>query len=144
MTFRPKTIEQQIDCLARLSGASESFICQVKALFTKKGIPLDSDAAPYQKALEDAFHREEAIRVTSQRARKCLVELHENFGKIGHAYVKQVEQLRKIQSNLRDQARKLRKKTDKQSVTIRGDHRSYVTKPQPDSLPMVPGPEETQ
>ena len=30
------------------------------------------------------------------------------------------------------------------AVTIRGDHRTYITRPQTEELPMVPGPKEVQ
>lgn len=149
MTFDPKTISDQIECLARLTGATDSFVCQVKALFTRKGIPLEADSSPYVKALEEAFRREESIRANSQRARESISALHQNFSKVGQAYVKQVEQLKKIQSNLREQTQKLRRdrrpgKPAPQSVRIKGDHRTYVTRQQRDGYPMVPGPKDVQ
>jgi hypothetical protein len=143
MEFEPKSILQQIECLARLTGASESFVGQVKALFTQKGISLDEDASPYLHALEEAFRREESIRSNSSRARKSLSGLQSNFNKIGQAYVKQIDQLRKMRSNLQGRRRK-RGRLSIPPVSIQGDHRTYVTPPQRETMPMVPGPEEIQ
>ena len=50
------------------------------------------------KALEEAFRREEHIRTSTQRARENIARLHNNFNRVGKAYVRQLEHLRKIQS----------------------------------------------
>ena len=62
MQFEPKSIADQIQALAQLTGAPESFIAQVRALFERKGISLLTDSAPYINALEHAFRREHSIR----------------------------------------------------------------------------------
>ncbi len=149
MTYEPKTISDQIECLARLTGAPDSFVDQVKCLFSNKGIDLDDNASPYLDALEDAFRREESIRCSSFRARENIAKLQHNFQKVGKAYVKQISQLKKIQSSLQEQSRRLRRasgrvRSNKTHVTIKGDHRTYVTRPERDDLPMVPGPKEVQ
>ena len=82
MSYEPKSIEQQIDCLARLTGAPESFVNQVRQLFNSKGISLDDDAEPFVPALEEAFRREESIRCSTHRARQNLSKLQESFRKI--------------------------------------------------------------
>ena len=86
MQFEPKSISEQIECLARLTAAPGSFVVQVKSLFSRKGISLDEDATPYLKALEEAFKREENIRSTTQRARQNIRKLQKNFNRIGQAY----------------------------------------------------------
>ncbi len=149
MTYEPKTISDHIECLARLTGAPDSFIDQVKSLFSNKGIDLSDNASPYLDALEDAFRREESIRCSSFRARENIAKLQQNFQKVGKAYVKQISQLKKIQSSLQEQSRRLRRasgrvRNNKTHVTIKGDHRTYVTRPERDDLPMVPGPKEVQ
>jgi hypothetical protein len=68
MPGEPRTIDDHILCLARLTGASETFVCEVRALFIRRGIALDSNAAPYLAALEDAFLREERTRAVPQPA----------------------------------------------------------------------------
>jgi hypothetical protein len=147
--FEPKSIAEQIDCLARLTGAPRSFVCQVKELFSRKGIDLDSDASPYLRALEEAFRREESIRTSANRARRNIAALHDNFNRIGKSYVRQLERLREMQTNLKSRSEKMRghykgRRQKKGQISIPGSHRSVVTRQQSDELPMVPGPEETQ
>jgi hypothetical protein len=150
MTYDPKSIEEQIRCLARLTGAPGSFVDQVRALFVSKGIPLDTDATPFVEALEDAFRREETIRASSARARRQMAKLRDDFRKVGRAYVDQLSQLRRLQSSLKEQSRRLRGKPPRQRkqratrVAVQGDHRSLVTRTEREQLPMVPGPEEPQ
>jgi hypothetical protein len=150
MTFEPKTIAEQIECLARLTGAPQSFVCQVKDLFYKKGIALTSDAAPYLTALEEAFKREEAIRTNAQRARQNIHRLATNFNKIGRSYVRQLEQLKKIQSDLHEQGKRLRRHARRAPRTRARIEAApeipskFMTPPVNDQIPMVPGPEEEQ
>jgi hypothetical protein len=124
MTYQPKSIEEHIDCLARLTDAPGYFVEQVRALFTSKGISLDTDA-------------------------NHITKLRDNFRKVGEAYVDQISQLRRLQSSLKEESRRLRTKVAPQRttptrVTISGDHRSLVTKTVREQLPMVPGPKEPQ
>jgi hypothetical protein len=147
--FEPKTIEEQIDCLAKLTGAPESFVLQVRELFSKKGIPLDSDASPYLRALEEAFKREENIRANARRARRSISKLADNFDKIGKSYVRQLEHLKRIQSSLQEQElRAAPKKPSRKSSRRRAAgtdlQRPFVIRQENDHLPMVPGPEEDQ
>ena len=149
MIFEPKTIGEHIKCLARMTGAPESFVGQVRGLFSTKGISLDEDASPYVNALEEAFRREESIRTSSRRARHNIARLQDNFNRIGKAYVQQLEQLHRVRTNLSPQGRR---ETKAASVTrktgtelaIPGDHRTYVTRPQTEEMPMVPGPKDEQ
>ena len=150
MNFDPKSISDHIECLARLTGAPSTFIAQVKALFERKGILLSADAAPYLKALDEAFRREETIRSSTRRANKAFVPSQKNFSKIGQAYVKQAERLRDNSDELRERTRRVlggaapAKRKRSQSIAVQGDHRSYITSAQRDELPMVPGPKEVQ
>ena len=134
--------------LASLIGASDTFVLQVKTLFSRKGIPLESDAEPYVLALEEAFRREESIRVTTTRARASIVQLEQNFSRIGEAYVRQLDQLKRIQVQLHKQTRQLTRDAESNAegnteVQIPGgDHRTLVTRTQQERLPMVPGPDE--
>ena len=150
MTQHPKTLEEHIDCLARLTGATDSFVSQVRTLFTSKGISLDTDAGPFLPALEEAFRREEGIRSSSFSARQNIERIQENFQRVGKAYVEQISQLKKLQKNLQRRTRKiLRGSQSTESgnpthVTIKGDHRTLVTRFERETLPMVPGPKETQ
>ncbi len=150
MFGQPKSIEDHIQCLARLTGAPNAFIDQVRSLFTSKGIPLASMAGPFVKALDEAFRREEHIRASSHTVQHQLASLRENFRKVGKAYVDQLSQLRRVHSSLQDHSHRLRRKLlagqgrETSRVMIKGDHRSFVTAPEREQIPMVPGPKEQQ
>lgn len=140
MTFEPKSIAEQIDSLARLTGASDTFIGQVRALFEKKGIGLDSDAAPYLSALEEAFRREENIRASTRQARESVTRMQGNFTQMGKSYVEKA----KNWTATRGKAPATAPRPRRQPIAIQGDHRSYITQPQREDFPLVPGPKETQ
>jgi hypothetical protein len=77
--------------------------------------------------------------------------MQRNFQRLGKAYVEQLSQLRRIQSSLRSESERLREKVDAMrasgttyQVTIKGDHRTFVTPLVREELPLVPGPEEIQ
>jgi len=156
MDYEPKSIADQIDCLARMTGAPPSFVDQVRELFAKKAISLDEDAAPYMKALEEAFVREESIRAGAQRAEAQVSRLSTDFDKIGKAYVQQLERLRRVQAELQDKRREGRKthlKLKPKSSSGAGSFaasgpsitgRSLVTRQQNEDMPLVPGPDEIQ
>ena len=140
----PKTLSEQISCLAQLTGAPQNFVMQVKELFSRKGIPLDSDAGPYLKALEEAFKREESIRCTTERARDNIKRLQSNFNRIGEAYVKQLAELKKLRGASASSKKKRAPRSADEIQIPGGTHRSFVTPPQTDKMPMVPGPKEEQ
>ena len=147
--FEPKTIAEHIECLAQLTGAPESFVSQVRTLFSSKGISLDDDATPYAAALDEAFTREETIRASTHRARQNVSKLRSDFSRIGKAYTEQMKQFRRARSGLHalsKSSRETRGATPekKTHLVIPGDHRTFITKPQRDTLPMVPGPKEIQ
>jgi hypothetical protein len=138
MNYEPKSLADHIECLARLTGAPQSFVIQIKDLFSKKGISLDEDAEPYLHALEEAFRREEAIRVSTRRVHDNVARLQDNFSRVGRAYVGRLKQLKRIQSRLEGPNQR------EETSIPGGDHRTLVTRPQLDDFPMVPGPEELQ
>jgi hypothetical protein len=141
MIQQPRSIADHIDCLARLTGAPVAFIDQVRTLFLSKGISLDAEADPFIAALDEAFRREESIRTTTYRARDNLDRMQSKFRKIGRAYVEHVA--RNVSGEQRPKSR-LRTARASTQVTIRGDHRTLVTRTEREELPMVPGPEEIQ
>lgn len=149
MTHQPKSIEDHIQCLARLTGAPDSFVDQVRALFTSKGIALETDASPFLNALEEAFRREENIRASSKRAKNQIAKLRDNFRKVGEAYVDQISQLKKARSSLKEQSRRMQSRLAKERakgtrISVTGDHRSLITRTVREQQPMVPGPKEPQ
>ena len=147
MRFEPKSIADQIRCLAQLTGAPDSFVSQVKQLFTRRGISLEADATPYVRALEEAFQREESIRVSAAKARRNVAKLQRSFNQMGETYGQQIEQLKRIQSSLNDQARRLRKRSEggiSTNQVVGGSTKSFVARQTNDDLPMVPGPQDPQ
>jgi hypothetical protein len=151
MAIDPKSIGGQIECLARLTGAPETFVEQVRALFLNKGISLDEEVAPYVAALEEAFLRERKIRSSTGKARQNLQRLQNQFNRLGDAYRKQLGQLKEIRRSLEaysqvraDQQARGRKKKVRPTVVVSVRRPSVVTRPQRDGRSMVPGPEDLQ
>jgi hypothetical protein len=146
--YEPRSIGEHIECLARLTGAPGSFVEQVRALFVAKGISLDTAAGPFIDALEEAFRREERIRTSTYRARQNLTKLSDNFKRIGRAYVEQVGQVGRTRTRVPAPAGRAATAAASEGrttqVTIRGDHRTYVTRTEREELPMVPGPADPQ
>ena len=141
----PTSIADHIECLARLTGAPVNFVDQVRSLFLLKGISLDTEAKPFLAALDEAFQREESIRNSTYRARENLDKLQQNFRKIGRAYVDHV--MKKTSAKkppLSSLLAKTRAAAGTTQVTIRGNHRTLVTRTEREELPMVPGPDEIQ
>lgn len=143
MAYQPKTISEHIECLARLTGAPASFVDQVRTLFSTKGISLHEDAAPYLKALDDAFRREESIRTSAGRARRNLTRIRASFDRIGRAYVQQADSRRRTSARVRH-AQSGERGSLSEEVVIPGDHRTYVAPTAHETWPMVPGPEDPQ
>lgn len=146
LSLEPKTIAEQIECLARLTNAPSTFVGQVKDLFSRKGISLHEDASPYLKALEEAFHREEVIRANASRARTNIEKMQTSFQRIGEEYSRQVRssELGRRQPAAKAGTRAKSSKSSRVQVAIPGDHRTFVTPPQREDIPMVPGPEDLQ
>jgi hypothetical protein len=148
MDYDIKSIAEQIDCLARMTGAPTSFVDQVRQLFTGKGISLADDSAPYVRALEEAFIREESIRASAEQTRIGIASSVTDFKKIGQNYVQQLERLRRVQAGLRGKRRSGRTAAPG-STTVQIDPevssgRSLVTRQQHEDMPMVPGPDDLQ
>ena len=142
INLEPKTIAEQIDCLARLTNAPSSFVGQVRELFSRKGISLDDDATPYLKALEEAFRREEVIRTNARRAERERKKVNASVQRIGNEYAKQIRRLKQTRRSLRKAAEGAR--SNSVQVAIPGNHRTFVTPPQREDIPMVPGPDDLQ
>ncbi len=139
MKLQPKSIDEHIQCLARLTGAPDSFVVQVRELFNRKGISLEDDAAPYIKALEEAFVREERIRTSSARARQELAQLHESFTELGRAHV------RRMEKPARKSSRRKQSDDAPNAVAVTwDDDRTVVLRMQREDDPLVPGPSDVQ
>ena len=110
MTTRDEfaTIGEEIQRLARQTGAPAPFVEQVCCFFQTKSIPLHEDAAPYLLALEQAFLLEECVRRNTLRARENLVRLQDCLRLVGATYQQQLGQLRRVRDSLEQQNRLVR------------------------------------
>lgn len=148
MTSDDKSIRGRIEWLARRTGAPNSFVEQVHTLFRSKGISLDAEVSPYLSALDEAFRREQAIRDTAGRAQRSVAELQEHFSKLGEAYRRQLDQLKRIRSSLESSSRNVlrggagRRKARAGKPTLGG--KVLLSRVERDGLWMVPGPKDVQ
>jgi hypothetical protein len=147
-----KSIEEHIQTLARNTGAPLSFVEQVRALFLTKGISLDEEAAPFLEALDEAFSREERIRLEARRTREGLAQTQtaEAYRRAGEAYIERVSNLDAQGRALPERGRRLVRhvgagpQAATTRVSVRGSHRALVTRPEREDVPLVPGPSELQ
>lgn len=131
------TVADKIRRLAEETGAPSVFVAQVRSLFETKKISLEDDCAPYIKALEEAFRREAAIRRDTLIANDNLARLQRNFADLGAKYKQQLSRLQKARNQMAPR-RKMR------STDLQPSDRSYLTRKESETLPMVPGPKEVQ
>jgi hypothetical protein len=134
-----KSIAEHIRSLAQATGAPGSFVDQVRALFVTKGISLDEEVAPFLEALDEAFHREERIRLDAQRAQAHLTRIEQTVHK-------GVQESMPRPPGTGRAARQARQESPASStrVAVRGSHRALVTRPVREELPLVPGPSDLQ
>ena len=131
------TVADKIRILAEETGAPSVFVAQVRTLFETKKISLDDDCSPYITALEEAFRREAAISRDTLIANDNLARLQKNFANLGARYKEQLSRLQKARATSAPRGK--RRSTDVGSTA-----RSYITRKESETLPMVPGPKEVQ
>ncbi len=131
------TVADKIQMLAEETGAPTVFVAQVRSLFETKNISLEDDCSPYISALEEAFRREAAIRRDTLIANDNLARLQRNFADLGARYKEQLSRLQKSRNTVVQRARM-------RSTDIRSNDRSFATRKEPETIPMVPGPKEVQ
>ena len=119
MRSRKITLEESIVQLASETGASQSFVDKVRALFLGRGIDLEDSSEPYAAALNEAFQRHAIIRERLDEARESLVKLHSNITEMGELFQDHFVRLR----TLRERTAPL----SGSSRLVRGEHdRSIV------------------
>jgi uncharacterized coiled-coil DUF342 family protein len=126
MRSRKVTLEESIVRLASETGASQSFVDKVRALFLGRGIDLDDSSEPYAAALDEAFRRHATIKERIDEARLSLAKLHSNISEMGDVFQDHLTRLRTLRERVSAPAAKLR--------LVRGEH----------DRPVVPGPDEIQ
>lgn len=138
------SIDDEIEMLARLTGAAPAFVEQVRALFRSKAISLQEDVGPFQAALEDAFRREESLRACSKRARQGISGIRENLGRARELNRESAERLREASASLERNAGRIRRSAERlgSAAWVLSPGR----KPVRDAAlpPIVPGPDDIQ
>ncbi|MBZ5637457.1 MAG: hypothetical protein LAO51_01730 [Acidobacteriia bacterium] len=141
---RPKSIAEEIEDLARLTGAPLAFVEQVRALFTSKAISLDEAADPFLSALEEAFRREEMIRTSSAEARRSLTRMQEGLGRARDLYREPADQLRQAKTHLENSARRIRESGERLEAAAYALGVRRGVRRETDAAPIVPGPKDLQ
>ena len=141
---RGRSIEQEIDRLARETGASPGFVAQVRDFFFGKRIDLGGDAEPYLAALQESFLLEETVRRGTVRARETLAKLQECLRLLGTTYQQQLGQLRRVRESLDQQGRLVREGADRLRDLTRAATDGRPTLLLPKGTCIVPGPREPQ
>jgi hypothetical protein len=136
---RMLSLDASIDALASHTGAPDSFVSKVRALFEGKGISLERCAGPYLGALREAFRREENLRRVSEHSRHVLERARDDLGRLDNQWERQLAELRDLQRSLRHQSSRLREGVQKLQVPGR-----TVMSPGSVELPFVPGPDSIQ
>ncbi len=139
-----KSIAEEIEVLARLTGAPRAFVEQVKALFTSKAISLDEAADPFLPALEEAFRREEVIRTSSSQARRGIERMQENLGRVREIHREQSAHLRRARANLESSARRIRESSERLEAAAFALGVRRGAPRETDAAPIVPGPKDIQ
>jgi uncharacterized coiled-coil DUF342 family protein len=138
MRSRKITLEESIAKLALETGASDSFVEKVRALFLGRGIDLEDSSEPYSNALDDAFRRHASLRQQFDEARDSLVRLHANLAELGEVFQGQLGRLRALRESLEKRnAERTPAATERTNTTIRLVPGEY-------DRSVVPGPEEPQ
>ncbi len=138
------SIADEIEMLARLTGASPAFVDQVRALFLSKAISLDEDVSPFQAALEDAFRREESLRSSAQHAQRKVSRVRETLSRADQLSHDSAERIREARASLERSATRLRESGARIGAA------SWVMSPgrrpvrDTDTAPIVPGPDDVQ
>ncbi|HEX5042393.1 MAG TPA: hypothetical protein VFV75_05780 [Candidatus Polarisedimenticolaceae bacterium] len=136
---RVLSLAASIAILAADSGAPDSFVEKIKALFEAKGIPLERSARPYLGALQEAFRREESLRRLCERSMEARTRARHDLGRGEGDWEGQLAHLRALQDELHVQARRLRSEVERLAVPPR-----TVLCPGSVELPFVPGPDTLQ
>jgi hypothetical protein len=136
---RVLSLDASIAILAADSGAPDSFVEKIKALFEAKGISLARSARPYLRALQEAFRREESLRRLSERSAEARMRVRHDLGRLEGDWDRQLAHLRALQDELHVQARRLRSGVERLAVPAR-----TVLCPGSVELPFVPGPDTLQ
>jgi hypothetical protein len=144
MDTKGRSIGAEIARLAALTGAPGEFVERIRALFSNKGISLDGDSAPYQSALEQAFRREQSIRLSAQQTRRNLDRLQSQLSQFNEACRRQIGRLKELQGAVerREAERQPSAAQARRIQIVEIDERALRVRRV--RAVMVPGPKELQ
>lgn len=141
MVRTPASVADVIRVLARQTEAPESFVIEVRALFTEKGISLDQEAGPFAEAIADAFLFEEQVRRQAESALAGLVELERQRELLHEGARREINRL----VVLRDTLQFASEQFQRNLARLRGKNLDFPRRPRvSDDLPgpLLPGPTE--
>ena len=97
----------RIEELAYRTGAPDALVESVRTLFRERGIPLETDAEPYEEVLEETFGRQAAIRDAAEKTRRGATELQQQVARLGLLSGEHKAQWRWMRETLERHAREL-------------------------------------
>lgn len=100
MTDSRRSLKSQIDELARLTGAPESLVDEIRDIFARRGVPLDADSLPYLDILEETFTRAAALDRDSASARTGLEQGEESCRRLADSCLELYGQLHSMEEFL--------------------------------------------
>ena len=104
-TETKRTLADAIEQLRFETGAPKAFVHRVESELMSRGIPLDSDAAPFWDSLKEAFLRDLCKREDPDYIRSNFRDLQATYVNLKNEHERLVEQMREISTALRDQIR---------------------------------------
>jgi len=106
MELDRRSIGFHIDALARASGAPASLVEQIRAIFIRRGVPLEQDALPYVEILEETFTRAAMLEKDNASARDAVTRLEENSRRFADSCLELYGQLRSMDDFVRGPERR--------------------------------------
>ena len=91
-----RSIAFLFDELARLNGAPECLVEQIRALFPRRGVALEQDALPYLEVLEETFSRAAMLEKECISAREAMARGKENSRRFADSCLELYGQLRAL------------------------------------------------
>lgn len=139
MERTPASVGDVIRVLARQTEAPESFVNDVKALFTGKGISLDQAAAPFAEAIADAFLREEQVRRQAEAALASLADLEQLNRQFSEQTRKELNRVVVLRDTLQFAAEQFQRNLDR-FQELKAPPRPIRATPDDLPGPLLPGP----
>ena len=95
-----RSIGRTIDELARLTGAPERLVQEIRAIFERRGIALDTEALPYIEILEETFTRIVLLERDGSAAQEAMSRSLENSRRFADSFQELYGQLQSMEDFL--------------------------------------------